>query len=87
MNELTLTELDMGIAVPKILQAFKPAVDHRGKIHVTQRGEVSNWSKGKYFLGGPVAVQLWIAWQTTYFWFKLLFQFLDEDIKLISRWC
>ena len=31
MNELTLTELDMGIAVPKILQAFKPAVDHRGK--------------------------------------------------------
>nr|XP_009925184.1 PREDICTED: testis-expressed sequence 2 protein isoform X2 [Haliaeetus albicilla] len=30
MNELTLTELDMGIAVPKILQAFKPSVDHRG---------------------------------------------------------
>lgn len=31
MNELTLTELDMGIAVPKILQAFKPSIDHRGK--------------------------------------------------------
>ncbi|NXK95962.1 TEX2 protein, partial [Formicarius rufipectus] len=30
MNELTLTELDMGIAVPKILQAFKPFIDHRG---------------------------------------------------------
>ncbi|XP_055982952.1 testis-expressed protein 2 isoform X1 [Sorex fumeus] len=30
MNELTLTELDMGVAVPKILQAFKPYVDHRG---------------------------------------------------------
>ncbi|NWS12157.1 TEX2 protein, partial [Pachyramphus minor] len=30
MNELTLTELDMGIAVPKILQAFKPSIDHRG---------------------------------------------------------
>ncbi|XP_067164581.1 testis-expressed protein 2 isoform X2 [Apteryx mantelli] len=30
MNELTLTELDMGIAVPKILQAFKPSVDHKG---------------------------------------------------------
>ncbi|KFQ32103.1 PREDICTED: testis-expressed sequence 2 protein isoform X2 [Merops nubicus] len=30
MNELTLTELDMGIAVPKILQAYKPSVDHRG---------------------------------------------------------
>lgn len=35
MNELTLTELDMGIAVPKILQAFKPSVDYRGKIHVS----------------------------------------------------
>ncbi|NXA48561.1 TEX2 protein, partial [Nothocercus julius] len=30
MNELTLTELDMGIAMPKILQAFKPSVDHKG---------------------------------------------------------
>ncbi|XP_014644647.1 PREDICTED: testis-expressed sequence 2 protein isoform X1 [Ceratotherium simum simum] len=30
MNELTLTELDMGMAVPKILQAFKPYVDHQG---------------------------------------------------------
>ncbi|XP_023569947.1 testis-expressed protein 2 [Octodon degus] len=30
MNELTLTELDMGVAVPKILQAFKPRVDHQG---------------------------------------------------------
>ncbi|KAM8797131.1 testis-expressed protein 2 isoform 1-T2 [Eudromia elegans] len=30
MNELTLTELDMGIAVPKILQAFKPCVDYKG---------------------------------------------------------
>ncbi|XP_057569886.1 testis-expressed protein 2 isoform X2 [Hippopotamus amphibius kiboko] len=30
MNELTLTELDVGVAVPKILQAFKPYVDHQG---------------------------------------------------------
>ncbi|KAH0629292.1 hypothetical protein JD844_011242 [Phrynosoma platyrhinos] len=30
MNELTLTELDMGIAVPKILQAYKPAIDYKG---------------------------------------------------------
>ncbi|MEE6507107.1 hypothetical protein FKM82_007968 [Ascaphus truei] len=30
MNELTLTELDMGVGVPKILQAFKPTIDHRG---------------------------------------------------------
>lgn len=30
MNELTLTELDMGVAMPKILQAFRPTVDHRG---------------------------------------------------------
>lgn len=30
MNELTLTELDMGIAVPKILQAYKPTVDYKG---------------------------------------------------------
>ncbi|XP_053309952.1 testis-expressed protein 2 [Spea bombifrons] len=30
MNELTLTELDMGVSVPKILRAFKPTIDHRG---------------------------------------------------------
>ncbi|EHB10789.1 Testis-expressed sequence 2 protein [Heterocephalus glaber] len=30
MNELSPTELDMGVAVPKILQAFKPYVDHQG---------------------------------------------------------
>ncbi|XP_029456601.1 testis-expressed protein 2 isoform X2 [Rhinatrema bivittatum] len=30
MNELTLTELDMGIALPKILQAYKPTIDHKG---------------------------------------------------------
>ncbi|KAG9350432.1 hypothetical protein JZ751_026794 [Albula glossodonta] len=29
MNELTLTELDMGVAIPKILQASKPSVDHQ----------------------------------------------------------
>lgn len=31
MNELTLTELDMGMAIPKILKASKPSVDHQGK--------------------------------------------------------
>ncbi|XP_005993802.1 testis-expressed protein 2 isoform X2 [Latimeria chalumnae] len=30
MNELTLTELDMGVAVPKILQASKPTINHQG---------------------------------------------------------
>ncbi|KAJ8399647.1 hypothetical protein AAFF_G00407520 [Aldrovandia affinis] len=30
MNELTLTELDMGVAIPKILLASKPSVDHQG---------------------------------------------------------
>ncbi|XP_018612684.2 testis-expressed protein 2-like isoform X1 [Scleropages formosus] len=30
MNELTLTELDMGVAIPKILQASKLTVDHQG---------------------------------------------------------
>ncbi|XP_066472902.1 testis-expressed protein 2 isoform X2 [Tiliqua scincoides] len=30
MNELKLTELDMGIAVPKILQAYKPTIDYKG---------------------------------------------------------
>ncbi|KAF7221001.1 testis-expressed protein 2 isoform X1 [Nothobranchius furzeri] len=30
MNELTLTELDMGFSVPKILRASKPWVDHQG---------------------------------------------------------
>uniref|UniRef100_H2UXU3 Testis expressed 2 n=1 Tax=Takifugu rubripes TaxID=31033 RepID=H2UXU3_TAKRU len=30
MNELTLTELDMGFSIPKILQASAPTVDHQG---------------------------------------------------------
>ncbi|KAF5902671.1 testis-expressed sequence 2 protein-like isoform X1 [Clarias magur] len=30
MNELTLTELDMGMAIPKILKASEPSVDHQG---------------------------------------------------------
>ncbi|CAL8333575.1 unnamed protein product [Lota lota] len=30
MNELTLTELDMGVATPRILGASQPSVDHRG---------------------------------------------------------
>ncbi|XP_052396130.1 testis-expressed protein 2 isoform X1 [Carassius gibelio] len=30
MNELTLTELDMGISIPKILNSSKPSVDHKG---------------------------------------------------------
>ncbi|XP_054615772.1 testis-expressed protein 2 isoform X1 [Dunckerocampus dactyliophorus] len=30
MNELTLTELDMGFSIPKILHASKPSVDHQG---------------------------------------------------------
>ncbi|KAL2087236.1 hypothetical protein ACEWY4_018295 [Coilia grayii] len=30
MNELTLTELDMGVTTPRILQASQPSVDHQG---------------------------------------------------------
>ncbi|KAJ8002090.1 hypothetical protein DPEC_G00176190 [Dallia pectoralis] len=30
MNELTLTELDMGVSIPRILNASKPSVDHQG---------------------------------------------------------
>lgn len=30
MNELTLTELDMGLATPKVLRASKPSIDYRG---------------------------------------------------------
>ncbi|XP_066560365.1 testis-expressed protein 2 isoform X2 [Amia ocellicauda] len=30
MNELTLTELDMGVAIPKVLQASRPSVNHQG---------------------------------------------------------
>ncbi|XP_030064278.1 testis-expressed protein 2 [Microcaecilia unicolor] len=30
MNELTLTELDMGVALPKILHSYKPTIDHKG---------------------------------------------------------
>ncbi|TNM86268.1 hypothetical protein fugu_008539 [Takifugu bimaculatus] len=31
MNELTLTELDMGSATPRILKASEPSIDYRGK--------------------------------------------------------
>lgn len=31
MNELTLTELDMGMAIPKIHRASEPSVDYQGK--------------------------------------------------------
>lgn len=31
MNELTLTELDMGSATPRILGASKPSIDYQGK--------------------------------------------------------
>lgn len=41
MNELTLTELDMGVAVPKILQAFKPYVDHQGNLLINSRGQLT----------------------------------------------
>lgn len=33
MNELTLTELDMGFSIPKILHASAPSVDHQGRKH------------------------------------------------------
>lgn len=32
MNELILMELDIGVAVPKILQAFQAYVDHQGNV-------------------------------------------------------
>lgn len=35
MNELTLTELDMGFSIPKILRASKPSVDHQGRKKIT----------------------------------------------------
>lgn len=34
MNELTLTELDMGCVTPRILGASKPSVDYRGKTQI-----------------------------------------------------
>lgn len=37
MNELTLTELDMGLATPKVLRASKPSIDYRGKRWITAR--------------------------------------------------
>lgn len=37
MNELTLTELDMGSDIPRILRASAPYVDHQGK-----REKISN---------------------------------------------
>uniref|UniRef100_A0A8C7XL87 Testis expressed 2 n=1 Tax=Oryzias sinensis TaxID=183150 RepID=A0A8C7XL87_9TELE len=41
MNELTLTELDMGFSIPKILRASKPSVDHKGlwfDLEISYRG-------------------------------------------------
>lgn len=35
MNELTLTELDMGFSIPKILRASRPSVDHQGRKKIT----------------------------------------------------
>lgn len=35
MNELTLTELDMGSATPRILGASKPSIDYRGKREIS----------------------------------------------------
>ncbi|KAG7219047.1 hypothetical protein INR49_019354, partial [Caranx melampygus] len=35
MNELTLTELDMGFATPRILQASNPSIDYRGKREIS----------------------------------------------------
>lgn len=32
MNELTLKELDMGMATPRILRASSPSVDSQGEI-------------------------------------------------------
>lgn len=43
MNELTLTELDMGVAVPKILQAFKPYVDHQGNSSLAGKDLTQGW--------------------------------------------
>uniref|UniRef100_A0A8I3PGE9 Testis expressed 2 n=2 Tax=Canis lupus familiaris TaxID=9615 RepID=A0A8I3PGE9_CANLF len=53
MNELTLTELDMGVAMPKILQAFKPYVDHQGKeplVEALKVGEIGKEGPRAYCL-------------------------------------
>lgn len=34
MNELTLTELDMGMCTPRILWASQPIVDYQGKLRI-----------------------------------------------------
>lgn len=33
MNELTLTELDMGTSIPSVLSASSPTINERGKSH------------------------------------------------------
>lgn len=35
MNELTLADLDMGTALPRVLSTSKPTLDHRGTPHWT----------------------------------------------------
>lgn len=49
MNELTLTELDMGFSIPKILHASAPSVDHQGRKRSSRRcamffTQCSGWS-------------------------------------------
>lgn len=43
MNELTLTELDMGSATPRILRASKPSVDYRGKRESSHLCTLAQW--------------------------------------------
>lgn len=62
MNELTLTELDMGFSIPKILHASKPSVDHQGRKRSYTRYVVfftqcSGWSATREFYYFPAIIQ------------------------------
>lgn len=55
MNELTLTELDMGFSTPKILHASKPSVDHQGRKRLfTRYGMfVTGWTGWSSIMSQP----------------------------------
>lgn len=38
MNELTLTELDMGTSIPSVLSASNPTINDRGESPMEQQG-------------------------------------------------
>ena len=72
MNELKLTELDMGTSIPSILSASKPTINDRGKNPVEQQehqGFSRHMSSHCGTDGGSLPLSsagLWVDMEVTY---------------------